>query len=108
MLDSKSKRASSISASLASVSPSLEDVADLALCPPPRLVLLRPLEELLERPLELDLDLDLDGDLLWDLDRDTDRDLLLSLRPEHDLDTERDLDLLRSSSSLSAIDCLID
>ena len=106
MPDSKSKRASSISASLASVSPALEGVDDLALCPPPRLVLLRPLEELLERPLELDLDLDLDGVLLWDLDRDTDRDLL-SLRPEHDLDTERDLDLLRSSSSLSAIDCLI-
>ena len=106
MLDSKSNRASSISASLAS--PSLEGVADLALRPPPRLVLLRPLEEVLERPLELDLDLDLDGDLLWDLDRDIDRDLLLSLRPEHDLDTERDLDLLRSSSSLSAIDCLID
>ena len=63
-----------------------------------------PLEELLE----LDLDLDLAGDLLWDLDRDTDRDLLLSLRPEPDLDTERDLDLLRSSSSVSAIDCLID
>ena len=104
MLDSKSKRASSISASLASVSPALECVADLALCPPPRLVLLRPLEELLE----LDLDLDLAGDLLWDLNRDTDRDLLLSLRPEHDLDTERDLDLLRSSSSLSAIDCLIE
>ena len=102
MPDSKSKRASSISASLASVSPALEGVADIALCPPPRLVLLRPLEELLERPLELDLD----GDLLWDLDRDTDRDLL-SLRPEHDLDTERDLDLLRSSSFLSAIDCLI-
>ena len=108
MPDSKSKRASSISASLASVSPALECVADLALCPPPRLVLLRPLEELLERPLELDLDIDLDGELLWDLDRDTDWDLLLSLRPEHDLDTERDLDLLRSSSSLSAIDCLID
>ena len=106
MPDSKSKRASSISASLVSVSPSLEGVADLVLCP--RLVLLRPLEELLERPLELDLDLDLAGDLLWDLNRDTDRDLLLSLRPEHDLDTERDLDLLRSSSSLSAIDCLID
>ena len=108
MPDSKSKRASSISASLVSVSPSLEGVADLVLCP--RLVLLRPLEELLE----LDLDLDLAGDLLWDLDRDTDRDLLLSLRPEPDLDTEpdlnteRDLDLLRSSSSVSAIDCLID
>ena len=108
MPDSKSKRASSISASLVSVAPSLEGVADLALCPPPRLVLLPPLEELLEWPLELDLDLDLDGDLLWDLDRDIDRDLLLSLRPEHDLDTERDLDLLRSSSSVSAIDCLID
>ena len=61
-----------MSALLASAS-SLEDVADLALCPPPRLVLLRPLEEVLERPLELDLDLDLDGDLLCDLDRDTDR-----------------------------------
>ena len=100
MPDSKSKRASSISASLVSVSPSLEGVADLVLCP--RLVLLRPLEELLE----LDLDLDLAGDLLWDLDRDTDRDLLLM--PEHDLDLERDLDLLISPSSLSAIDCLID
>ena len=84
---------------------SLSVKADLALCPcpPARLVLLRPLEELLERPPELDLE----GDLLWDLDRDTDRDLLLSLNPEHDLDTERDLDLLRSSS-LSAIDCSID
>ena len=70
-----------MSASFASPSPSLEGVDDLALCPPPRLVLLRPLDELLERPLalELDLDLDLDGDLLWDFDRDTDRDLLLSL-----------------------------
>ena len=95
-----------MSASLASAPSSLEGVDDLALCLPPCLDLLRPLEELLD--LALELDLDLDGDLLWDLDRDTDRDLLLSLRPEHDLDTERDLDLLRSSSSLSAIDCLID
>ena len=99
MPDSKSKRASSISASLASVSPAL-GVADLALCPPPRLDLLRPLEELLDLALELDMDLD------EDLDRDTDRDLLL--KPEHDLDPERDLDLLNSPSSLSAIDCLID
>ena len=99
MPDSKSKRASSISASLASVSPAL-GVADLALCPPPRLDLLRHLEELLDLALELDLDLD------EDLDRDTDRDLLL--KPEHDLDPERDLDLLNSPSSLSAIDCLID
>ena len=93
-----------MSASLASDPPSLDGVADLALRPPPRLDLLRPLEELLD--LALELDLDLDGDLLWDLDRDTDRDLLLM--PEHDLDLERDLDLLISPSSLSAIDCLID
>ena len=92
-----------MSASLASDPPSL-GVTDLALCPPPRLDLLRPLEELLD--LALELDLDLDEDLLWDLDRDTDRDLLL--KPEHDLDPERDLDLLNSPSSLSAIDCLID
>ena len=85
-----------MSASLASDSPPLEGVVDLALRPPPRLDLLRPLEELLD--LALELDLDLDGDLLWDLDRDTDRDLLL--RPEHDLDPERDLDLLNSPSSL--------
>ena len=62
-----------MSALLASAPSSLEGVADLALCPPPRLDLLRPLEELLDLALELDLD----GDLLWDLDRDTDRDLLL-------------------------------
>ena len=92
-----------MSALLALAPPSLEGVPDRVLCPPLRLDLLRPLEELLERPPELDLD----GDLLWDLDRDTDRDLLLSLKSEHDLVTERDLDLLRSSSSLSSIDCLI-
>ena len=80
-----------MSASLASDPPSLDGVADLALRPPPRLDLLRPLEELLD--LALELDLDLDGDLLWDLDRDTDRDLLLSLRPEHDLDTWTSSDL---------------
>ena len=99
MPDSKSNLASSMSASLASDPPSL-GVTDLALCPPPCLDLLRPLEELLDLALELDLDLD------EDLDRDTDRDLLL--KPEHDLDPERDLDLLNSPSSLSAIDCLID
>ena len=65
-----------MSASLASAPPSLEGVPDRVLCPPLRLVLLRPLEELLERPPELDLE----GDLLLDLDRDTDRDLLLSLK----------------------------
>ena len=75
MPDSKSNRASSVSASLNSAQSSLEGVVDLALCPPPRLDLLGPLEELLD--LALELDLDLDGDLLWDLDRDTDRDLLL-------------------------------
>ena len=51
-----------MSASLASDPPSLDGVADLALRPPPRLDLLRPLEELLD--LALELDLDLDGDLL--------------------------------------------
>ena len=51
-----------MSASFASAPPSLEAVADLALCPPPRLVLLRPLKELLD--LDLELGLDLDGDLL--------------------------------------------
>ena len=99
--DSKSKRASSTSASLAPAPPSLEAVADLALCPLPRLVLLRPLEELLDRALELDLDLD--GDLLWDLDLDTDLTLLLSLEAEHDLDPERELNLPSSPSSASAI-----
>ena len=64
-----------MSASLASAPSSLEVVVDFALCPPPRLDLLRPLEELLD--LALELDLDLDGHLLLDLDRDTDRDLLL-------------------------------
>ena len=55
------------------------------------LVLLRPLEDLLDQALELDLDLD--GDLLWDLDLDTDLTLLLSLEAEHDLYPECDLDL---------------
>ena len=91
MPDSKSNLASSMSASLASAPSSLEGVADLALCPPPRLDLLCPLDELLDLALELDLD------------RDTDRDLVLY--PEHDLDPECDLDLLNSPSSLSAIDC---
>ena len=65
------------------------------------LVLLRPLEDLLDQALELDLDLD--GDLLWDLDLDTDLTLLLSLEAEHDLDPERDLDLPSSRSFTSAI-----
>ena len=58
-----------------------------------------------ELPLLPELDELLDLALELDLNRDTDRDLVLY--PEHDLDPERDLDLLNSPSSLSAIYCLI-